>query len=249
MSDTHTTPTDLESVLRRVHKLLAIAGDDRANPAEAAAAASQAEKVMRKYQIEHADVISASLQRDDSFDEQDISGTMNPSAVSKTTTTWGGMLSLAVGRLHDCRVCWARTSALGVCVRYSGYKSDTQVAVWTHLFIVNAMVSALRAYQRAHGSGRQDSERFRKGFIIAVVSSINKAIQAKHEEMAQAVASRALVVVKAQAVAERFGAQEIKHNRFSQSGDAFHSGQAEGHKVDVGRRGVASGQSRAVCLN
>ncbi len=247
---TDTTPSgDLENVLRRVHKLLAIAGDDRGNAAEAAAAAGQAEKIMRKYQIEHADVITASLQRDDSFDTQDIGGTMNPSAVSKSTTIWAGMLSLAVAGLHDCRASWVRTPALGVCLRYSGYKSDTQVALWTHLYVVNQMVSALRRHQQAHGSDRQDSERFRKGFIIAVVNSIKEAIAAKHAEMAQAVDSRALVVVKAQAVSERFGRQQERKNRFSNSGDAFQRGHAEGRKVDIGRRGVAGHSAQAVRLN
>jgi hypothetical protein len=247
MNDT-TQPTPLENVLRRVHKLLAIATDDRANAAEAAAAASQAEKIMRKYQIEHADVIAASLQRDDSFDMQDIGGTMNPSAVSKSATTWAGMLSLAVARLNDCKASWARTPALGMCIRYSGYKSDTQVALWTHLYVVNQMVSALRKHQKDHGCDRQDSERFRKGFIIAIVSSINTAIKEKQAEMAQAVSSRALVVVKARAVAERFGEQTVRQSRFSHSGNAFGQGHAAGSQVDMGRRGVSSNASQAIRL-
>lgn len=246
MSD---TPTELESVLRRVHKLLAIAGDDRANAAEAAAAASQAEKIMRKYQIEHADVISASMSRDDSFDEQDIGGTMNPSARSQSATTWAGILSLAVAQLNDCKASWARSAALGLCIRYSGYKSDTQVALWTHLYIVNQMVSALRRHQKEYGSDRQSSERFRKGFIIAVVGNINRAIAEKKADMAQAASSRALVVVKAQAVSERFGEQKVKHNNFRQGGEAFSRGYAEGHKVDLGRRGVAGQSSSAILLS
>jgi hypothetical protein len=241
--------SDLENVLRRVHKLLAIAGDDRANAAEAAAAAGQAEKIMRKYQIEHADVITASLQRDDSFDSQDIGGTMNPSAVSKSTTIWAGMLSLAVARLHDCRASWVSSPALGVCLRYCGYKSDTQVALWTHLYVVNQLVSALRRHQKEHASDRQDSERFRKGFIIAVVTNINQSIEAKRAEMSQEVASRSLVVVKAQAVSERFGRQKERSNRFSSGGDAFQRGHAEGCKVNIGRRGVADHSAQAVGLN
>ena len=39
---------DLESILRRVRKLLAIAEDGRGDPNEAAAAAQQAERIMRK---------------------------------------------------------------------------------------------------------------------------------------------------------------------------------------------------------
>lgn len=240
--------TDLEAVLRRVHKLLAIAGDDRANAGEAAAAASQAEKIMRKYQIDHADVVSASMSRDDSFDEQDIGGTMNPSARSSSTTTWSGMLSLAVARLNDCKSSWARSPALGVRIRYSGYKSDTQVALWTHLYIVNQMVSALRRHQKEYGSDRQSSERFRKGFIIAVVGNINRAIDEKKTEMAQAVSSRELVVIKSQAVAERFGEQKVRNSRFRHGGDSFDRGHAEGKKVDLGRRGLAGNAGAAILL-
>ena len=250
MSDVNTTQAaDLEAVLRRVHKLLAIANDDRANPAEAAAAAGQAEKVMRKYQIEHADVISASLIRDDSFDQQDVGGTMDPSAFSKSATTWAGMLSLAISRLNDCKVGWARSEKIGVCVRYSGYKSDTQVALWTHLYIVSQMVQALRNFQRGVSSDRKNSERFRKGFIIAVVGNINDAIEAKRAEMAQASNSRELVLVKARAVAERFGEQGVRQSRFSQSGDAFARGHAEGRKVDLQRRGLGASSAPAMRLS
>jgi len=245
MSD---TPTELESVLRRVHKLLAIAGDDRANAAEAAAAAGQAEKIMRKYQIEHADVVAASMTRDDSFDEQDIGGTMNPSARSQSATTWAGMLGLAVAKLNDCKAGWARSSTLGVCMRYSGYKSDTQVALWTHLYIVNQMVSALRRHQKEYGSDRTSSERFRKGFIIAVVGNINRAIEEKRAEMAQAVSSRELVLIKSHAVAERFGEQRVRQSRFIQGGDAFRNGYQEGGKVDLGRRGLSGGVSGSAIL-
>lgn len=250
MSDFNTLQAaDLESVLRRVQKLLAIANDDRANPAEAAAAASQAEKIMRKYQIEHADVISASLARDDSFDQQDISGTMNPQANAKSSTTWGGMLALAIGCLHDCKASWARTIQLGVCLRYSGYKSDTQVALWTHLYVVNQMSMALRQHQKEYGCDRQDSERFRKGFVIAVVASIEKIIQAKRAEMAEASSSQALVLVKAQAVAERFGEQKQRRSNFQVGGNAFQQGRAAGQRVDIGRRGVSASAPAAARLN
>lgn len=244
---TNDQPRDLEGVLRRVQKLLAIANDERANPAEAAAAASQAEKIMRHYQIEHADVIEASLARDDSFDEQDVGATMNPDAHAKSTTTWAGMLSLAIARLNDCRASWVRTQRLGVTLRYSGYKSDTQVALWTHLYVVNQMGQALRTFQRDTDATRTQSESFRKGFVVAVVNSIEAAIKVKHAEMMAASASRALVVTKAGAVDERFGEQKRKSSRFSTDKDGYDSGVREGSKLDLGRRamgGSASSQQR-----
>lgn len=238
MSDANT----LESVLRRVQKLLAIAGDERGNANEAAAAASQAESIMRKFQIEHADVISAQLKRDDAFNTEEVGGTMNPAAKAASTTTWAGQLSLAVARLNDCRSSWVRTQALGVCVRYSGFKSDTQVALWTHLYVVNQMGQSLRTFQKANFSDRATAHQFRRGFISAVIDSINQAIDEKRAEMSMASDSRALVLTKANAVDERFGQQKVKFNKFS-SGHGFGDGHAEGQKVNVSRRGLSGGGS------
>ena len=233
----NTTPDNLENVLRRVQKLLAIANDERANAAEAAAAASQAENIMRKYQIERADVITAQLKRDDAFNTETVGGTMNPGASSKSTTTWAGQLSLAIAQLNDCKCEWTRTRDLGVCLRYSGFKSDTQVALWTHLFVVNAMGQALCRFQKDNFSDRSTSHQFRLGFIAAIIDSIHQSIDEKKAEMAAATESRALVITKANAVAERFGAQKVKRNRHS-VGNGFGDGHAEGKKLDVGRRGV-----------
>lgn len=230
----------MESVLRRVQKLLAIANDERANPAEAAAAAHQAEKVMRAYQIEHADVIEAQLKRDDAFGFEDIGGTMNPEARARSTTAWSGILSLAIARLNDCKVAWVRTRERGICLRYSGFKADAQVAVWTHLYLVNQLGMALRKYQNeCYGIGRRESEEFRRGFVHALVDKIDKAIEQKKAEMAAQSASRALVVSKANAVAERFGKQKIRSNRF-RGGGSVADGYAEGKRVDIGRRGIGS---------
>lgn len=65
-----TQPENLEGVLRRIQKLLAIANDSRANPEEAAAAASMAHKIMQKYQIDHTEVIMAEINRGDSMSKQ-----------------------------------------------------------------------------------------------------------------------------------------------------------------------------------
>lgn len=100
---------ELEGVMRRIQKLLAIAGDDRANPAEAAAAASMAEKVMRKYQLDHADIIASEL-RSKAPDVGDSAVFANmkrddPKRPSLTKTpAWGQMLSVAIAQLYDCHV-------------------------------------------------------------------------------------------------------------------------------------------------
>ena len=239
---------DLEAVKRRVRKLLAMAQDGRGDANEAAAAAGQAERIMRKYQIEHAEIIEASLSLADSFDTTEIGGTMNPEARAKSTTTWAGMLSLAIARLNDCKAEWVRSRELGVCLRYSGYKADVEVARWTHLYIVTQLTAALREFQK-YGYGRKDCEGFRKGFIVAVVNNLQRESQRKQQEMAQAVASRALVVSKTRAVAERFGEQKVRGNSYSSSNEGFSAGHRKGSNVDVGRRGVSGNTSNSARIS
>lgn len=242
-----TNNQDLEAVLRRVQKLLAIANDSRANPNEAAAAASQAERIMRKYQVDHADVIAAQLKTEDAFDQVDVGGTMDPDAYARSTTTWAGMLGLAVAKLNDCKATWERSERLGVCLRFSGYKSDVQVAQWTYLYIVNQMANSLREHQARTGAGRKQSEDYRKGFVVAVCGNIGKEIERKKQEMATTSSSRALVLAKSQAVVERFGKQPERRNRFS-SGADYHTGHAHGQRVDLGRRAMGGSTGGTILL-
>jgi len=138
---------DLASVLRRVQKLLAIAEDGRANPNEAAAAARMAEAVMRTYQIEHADVISAELRLGgaEAFASIDVGSTMNLDARDvKQASGWAGILAVPVAELNDCQARYASVPERGRTIRFSGYASDVQVCRYTFEFIVNSMAAASR---------------------------------------------------------------------------------------------------------
>lgn len=247
--DTNTTDVNMESVLRRVRKLMAIAEDGRANANEAAAAARMAESIMRKYQIEHADVIQAELQRGaaESFSSEDCGSTLDPEGNSKTACAWAGVLAVAVANLHDCqaRYCW--TSQHGKTLRFSGYAADAKMARFTYVYLVQTMAAAGRFYQKSAPRSRAECESFRRGFSSALTGSLKAALRAKREEMEQASASRALVVVKTQAVAEHFGAVKYAKSRGSagRSGHAFEQGFAEGKRVDVTRRGVESSRAGA----
>ena len=57
-----------EKAIDKIRKLLAMANDGRGNEQEAETAARQAEKMMRAYQVEAADVVMKELEQDDCFD-------------------------------------------------------------------------------------------------------------------------------------------------------------------------------------
>ena len=243
---------DLASVLRRVQKLLAIAEDGRANPNEAAAAARMAEAVMRKYQIEHADVISAELTLGgaEAFASIDVGSTMNLDARDvKHASGWAGILAVPVAELNDCQARYASVPERGRTIRFSGYASDVQVCRYTFEFIVNSMAAASRRYLRDTGCSRAQAESFRRGYISACCASLKLAKRDKDAEMALASSSRDLVLVKESAVAKHFGAVSYgsKVSRTA-SANAFHHGHAEGSKLNVGSRGIGQAGSNAALL-
>lgn len=237
---------DLAGVMRRVAKLLAIAEDDRANPAEAAAAASMAEKIMRKYQIDNADVIEASLKRGGAevFGTSDLGSTLDPTRGSKESSIWAGPLAVGVANLSDCQVRYVRTAEFGKTLRFQGFAADAQMAKFTYLYLVSQMIGATAKYKRE--TYDPDLPGFRAGFVSAVVQLINAAIVEKRRQMSETVSSRSLVIVKAGAVAEHFGAVEYGARKATRHRGGYHDGHAAGSKVDVGRRAVGhSGNSAA----
>lgn len=241
---------NLDSVMRRVQKLLAIAGDDRANSAEAAAAAAMAEKIMRKYQLDHIDVMRKDFAQQENFETVDASAVMKRSAHKPyKVPLWAQWLAVAVARLHDCELKLHTTAELGACVRFYGYKADVKVAGWTFDYLMLATVRACRAYQKEERSKRE-SHAFRQGFVLRVLASLKQAKAAKDAEAAAQSDCRALVLVKQQAIAERFGAFEYGKPRDVnvRDGNAFSAGTKEGAKVDVARRALGAEQHSSTSL-
>lgn len=233
--------SNLESTMRRVRKLLAIAEDSRGDPNECAAAARMAESIMRKYQIEHADVISKEIQGGDAFGTADVGSTMDLEGASKEAPGWASILAVYVAKLYDAQVRFTFTPKHGKTLRFSGYKVDVEMALQTYCFIVNNMAAASRVYLKTNRwAGRKEGNSFRSGYISAVGVSIKAIFAEKAREMQDAASSRALVLVKANAVAEHFGKVKYKPGSSGQrfQSDAFSSGRSAGSKLDVGRRGV-----------
>jgi len=168
------TNQDLDSVMRRIKKLLAIAEDARADANEASAAAGMAERIMRKYQLEHADIIEAELKRGgvESFASEDIGSSLNPEARTEQASGWAGILAVAVAELHDCQVRYVTTYKYGKTLRFSGYAADAKMARFTYLYLVQTMAAASRQFLKQYGTTRRDAEAFRRGFSSALRKSL-----------------------------------------------------------------------------
>lgn len=243
-----TQDIDLESVMRRVQKLLAIAEDARANPHEAAAAAAQAERIMRKYQLEHADVMRRDLTREDAFGTADVQAVMRRAQGHRPqkVPAWAQWISIPTARLNDCEVRCAFTQEHGAVIRFFGYAPDVRVAAYTFDFLVGATIRAVRAFQREQPRSKRDSEAFRRGYVLAVLAQLRRLLAERESEVATS-AGRDLVVVKAAAIQERFGefnygSSKSKVN--SNAAAAFVEGRKRGAALNVNRRGL-SGQDSA----
>ena len=233
---------DLSGVMRRVQKLLALAGDSRANPAEASAAAAMAEKIMRKHQLEHADIVRAELQRQENFDTTDQCVVMKKGQGHRPSKVpaWAQWLATKVAKMHDCEVRLAYNDDLGACVRFFGFKADVQVCGWTFDYLTTQVIRNVRAFQKECTRDKAESESYRRGFVMRIMTMMDAAIAAKEQEVASASNSRELMVVKQQALIERFGDfkyKSAKRARISDS-NAFSRGVRDGSAVDVARRAV-----------
>lgn len=247
--------TDREAVLRRVQKLLAIAQDDRANPNEAAAAAEQAEKIMRKFQIDNAEILTKRMKAGSDLATGDVVATAKTNGTKVVRVPpWAQWLAVAVGRLNDCGVRIQRTREGEACIRFYGYEADVKVACWTFDYLVattNRLCTAFRKDPRYIVGGRPVMNSYRQGVSQGILGAIRKLAAEKEAEVARLSTSTALVIVKQQAITAQYGDFEYgsKKTTTTRNVDAYAAGRVEGSKVDVARRGVGHTNTTQQRLN
>lgn len=268
---------EMKSVLRRVQKLLAIANDDRANANEAAAAAAQAENIMRKYQIEHADVLRAEiLSGAGEFDTADVVANMKRDDLNRTplkvVPKWAQGVAIKIARLNDCEVRLGFMNRVGkeevrdASLRFYGFKSDVQVASWMFDFIVNSLICAQREWsKRTSLRGKVEAESFRDGFAMTVMRRLEElrmereaamnapapgTAEPKAGEQPVKSAASELVVVKKSAIADHFG--DFKYNTYKSHKQRNHSAMSEGRqageRVNINARGISGNGSQTLQL-
>jgi hypothetical protein len=242
-------------VLRRIQKLLAIANDSRANPEEAAAAASMAHKIMQKYQIDHAEVIMAEISRGDSMGKQPytVKGRRKSYIAAQT---WMGHIALQVARLNDVIVegnCVAVSEDKWVdSYTFSGYQSDIQVAMFTTQYLINVVSDLVINFKKDYpkiAKKRRGITSYRSGVISAIRRIIEREIANKKAENASG-AGYALIIVKLQAVERHFGKQLTRDGRKTKLNEKiWGKGFADGLEVDVTRRGLSASGEPVLALS
>lgn len=247
--------TDLDAVMRRIAKLLAIANDERANPGEAAAAAAMAEKAMRKYQLDHADVIERELRskKPDLFDMAVFANMKRDDPKRpplRKNPAWGQILAVAIAQLNDCHVMQGlalnKFKRLDSALIFMGYRPDVQVCSWTFDYVVTACIAGVKRFnderKRLGIPDKVATANYRQGFIFAVVEALQNMKLSKDRE--QASSSRALVLVstKLKVIEEQYGTPNYVQRKSGARYDdeAMERGRREGRQVNVNARGIGS---------
>lgn len=220
---------DLSSTMRRVKKLLNIANDKRADPNEAAAAMSQAERIMRHYQISMAEIIQEELKvfTDQTFNFYDVDCTIRPAATRVTRPDpWAGFLAVGVAKLNSAQAKFIVDKVFGRMIRFEGYAPDVQICKFSWRYILNQM--------RKH----KGSDDFNTGYAAAVLEQLQLAKELKDQENMGSPGSRSLVIVKDSAVEQHFGKVEYGRSSTRAYGEDYNRGHAEGSKLDALMRGI-----------
>lgn len=238
------TTENLESVKRRVQKLLAIAEHERSDPNEAAAAAGMAEKIMRKYQLDYADVIMAALKKGDDLSTEDIVCTAKTNGTkTKTVSPWVGMLAVAVAELNECGCKIGRTSNDEACVRFFGFTADVQLATWTLGYLVETTNRLCNEYKKTEeylAGGRRVLNSYRQGVSIGITQSVRNLAGAKKDEVRTGTGT-SLMVVKQDAIAAKYGEFKTRPVASKVSrGDSFFDGLSDGRKVNISQHPLTS---------
>ncbi len=228
---------NLESILRRVRKLLAIAEDSRADPNEAAAAAQQAERIMRKYQIDNADVLLRGMQSGTEFGECGVGTGNNPFDPLAPFSRPASIIAVAVAKLHDCQT---RISEDARKREFVGLRIDAILARFTYLMLVNNMAASADIWKQRNKAKTRERDDYIAGYAHAVCALLREAKAAKDAEQAVPGAGTALVLAKPALVRAHYGAWDLGRGISAPGTAAAGAGYADGRHADVGRRGMSA---------
>jgi len=93
--------TELQKVMARIAKMMKLSKNCAATEGEAAVAAAMAANLMRKYQIEHSDIILEELRQSDSVVKESLDEKIR---FKNNAPLWYSSLSICVATIFDCQV-------------------------------------------------------------------------------------------------------------------------------------------------
>jgi len=210
-----------DKMIDRVRKLLAMAKDS-SSPEESAIAAKRARSLMDQYQITEMDLTSL---EDDDF------GNSNFGLNKKSADRALGIVAVAVAKLNDTVVKYDRDNDGKLEIRFDGFLVD---AVCAREMLVYLRTEMYRQSER-FSEGKSNRHSYRMGFAAGIVEQVDEIM--KEREQLKMANGTALMVVKNQIVAEKFGVGVYKKRKTSyRSSDDYNSGYERGKRTSLNRQ-------------
>lgn len=235
------TPENMDAILRRCNKMLAIA-EGSANENESAAAAAMVAKIMQKYRIENSDLYLAKFKDEAEFDSWESEPTARLFKWVNFVSTSIAMLYGVRATIVQKRVAPRKTVKV---IRFQGFKEDVQVATWTFEYLTNTILNVSKKFHADNPKvGLSGTDSFRQAMSSRIQTRIKEHLEQQKQE--ESVTGRELVLAKDNAVSDKFGDNKFR-TVASQITDrnAYSAGSAAGDKVDIFRRGLPASQSDA----
>lgn len=233
---------DKDRIIEKIKKLLEVTEARGATPTEAATAARHAESMLRKYNLEMADVIAKSLQEDrDAVTSDWARASVNPLGKRPQAKFphWASVLAVPVSEMFDCHAAIDRMDVVGVVVRFFGYRTDVAVCKWTYHYLVDQVVKLSKEIKDEDipfgVTPKKYREDYRMGVTTTLCEKLREIVASKKQQDAANTTSTALVVAKRSAVEAKFGKFNYQNSKQQRERDpsAFHRGRRDGHKINV----------------
>jgi len=232
---TNDKPQIAENVLERIRKCLAMAADKRGNENEIAAAARQAEALLRKYNLEASDIIMEELKGAEGIEVRFAASPSVNGGFVKRMPTWAQHLAVVTCEFFDCHVMITSNAKFGQVLKFVGYKTDVEVCNWTFSYLMEAIKRFSHNYAQLNPNPtRLLSSSYRAGVVHGIITVLRQAKTEKEKVVSNNSSSTALVVAKRRAIEDRFG----KFNYGTSKGrerdwSAYLQGEADGKTVNV----------------
>lgn len=224
---------DQDNVRAKIAKLMALGQDPAANEFEAEAAMRQAEKLMRKFAIDAAEIVAAG--KAPKYDWQRICVPARAPVPVTTAVKWFGTLCVGIAKFTDCAASWKRTRDHGMCIEFRGDYADLMFAV----YLAKHLRDCVRRDSQKFAGTRREREDFRHAMVSRIYQRMEMLKQEQRADLNKAACGNALVVVdnKIALRDEAFGQKPKYGSSGRRSSDSFarEAGRAAGDKVGFGR--------------
>lgn len=163
---------DREKILDKIKKCLALSQSPE--PAEAAAAMRQAQKLMELHSVAQGDLVASDL------GEAEVRSRASVSRIKQ----WELELFNLVGKSFGCRLLWSKSSSYrsgeAVFGKYTfiGLKTQVELASYTVVVLQRKLIKARAKFVQAHGAGGRattaDADTFCRGWVEGVAKTVSE---------------------------------------------------------------------------